>query len=66
MPGKKEERYTIASIVDGAINLTYFEEISSVRNGAGERVGICFAELLPHLYDGNRQDHGVLFKSFEQ
>ena len=66
VPGIKEEIYTITPIVDGAINLAYFEEICSVKNREGEEVGICFAELLPHLYDDNKQDHGVLFKSFEQ
>lgn len=65
VPGVKEEKYTITPIVDGAINLAYFEEICSVKNSKGEEVGLCFAELLPHLYDNNKQDHKNLFKNIE-
>ena len=65
VPGKKEENYTITPLVDGAINLAYFEEICVIKNSKGEEVGMCFAELLPHLYDDNKQDTTQLFKNYE-
>ena len=65
VPGKKEEKYTITPMMDGCINLAYFEELCSITNEAGQEVGMCFTELLPHLYDDNKQDSSVMFKNIE-
>ena len=47
MPGIKEERYEIRPIMDGQMNLAYFELLAEIINPSGERVGLCFVELLP-------------------
>ncbi len=47
LPGIKEEHYTITPYFEGNINFTYFEELCSIKNKAGEEVGMCFVELLP-------------------
>ncbi len=47
MPGIKEERYEIRPIMDGQVNLAYFELLAEIINPSGERVGYCFVELLP-------------------
>ena len=47
MPGIKEERYEIRPIMDGQMNLAYFELLAEIINPSGERVGYCFVELLP-------------------
>ena len=67
MPGRKEEHYTITPVMDGCINLSYFEELCSVRNEAGEEVGMCFTELFPHIYDDyvDRAAAAALLKNVE-
>ncbi|WP_062378751.1 lipocalin-like domain-containing protein [Demequina pelophila] len=66
VPGKKEERYTIAPIFDGNINLSYFEELCSVRNEAGEEVALAFVELLPGvLNEDNKGGSASLLKGVE-
>ena len=47
MPGIKEERYQIRPIMDGQMNLAYFELLAKIINPRGECVGYCFVELLP-------------------
>jgi hypothetical protein len=47
LPGVKEERYQIRSIMDGQMNLAYFELLAEIINPRNERVGLCFVELLP-------------------
>ena len=47
MPGVKEETYTIEPLMEGQVNIGYFEELCAVYNEANERVGYCFTELLP-------------------
>jgi len=47
LPGIKDERYRIRPILDGQMNLAYFELLAEIINPDGERVGYCFVELLP-------------------
>ena len=47
IPGVKEERYQIRPILDGQMNLAYFELLAELLNPDGQRVGFCFVELLP-------------------
>ncbi|MEN6595267.1 MAG: carotenoid 1,2-hydratase [Clostridiaceae bacterium] len=46
-PGRKEERYTIKPLLDGQMNLGYYELLAGVYNASGILVGYCFVELLP-------------------
>lgn len=55
LPGVKEERYEIRPILDGQMNLAYFELLAEVINPNGELVGYCFVELLPGVRNPNRQ-----------
>jgi len=47
LPGIKEERYEIRPIMEGQLNLAYFELMAEIINPKNERVGFCFVELLP-------------------
>jgi predicted secreted hydrolase len=47
LPGIKEERYQIRPIMDGQMNLAYFELLAEIINPSNECVGYCFVELLP-------------------
>ena len=47
LPGIKEEHYEIRPIMDGQMNLAYFELLAEIINPHNERVGLCFVELLP-------------------
>ncbi|MBN2168222.1 MAG: carotenoid 1,2-hydratase [Actinobacteria bacterium] len=61
VPGLKEEHYLVHPIIDGQMNLGYFELLAEVLNDSNERVGFCFVELLPGPY--NEKFKVVLFKS---
>ncbi len=47
IPGIKEEHYQIRPIMDGQVNLAYFELLAEIINPSNKRVGYCFVELLP-------------------
>lgn len=47
MPGIKDEKYKIAPLIDGQLNLVYFELIADIINNKDEKVGYCVVELLP-------------------
>lgn len=47
LPGIKEERYEIRPLMDGQMNLAYFELLAEIINPHNECVGFCFVELLP-------------------
>ena len=47
LPGIKEERYKIHPIMDGQMNLAYYELLAEIINPSDKRVGYCFVELLP-------------------
>ena len=51
LPGIKEEKYEIIPIMDGQMNLAYFELLADIVNKKGEKVGYCFVELLPLVRD---------------
>lgn len=47
IPGIKDESYRVEPIIDGQLNLAYFEQLARIYNSKGEEVGLCFVELLP-------------------
>ena len=47
MPGIKEEEYRLVPLIDGQLNLVYFELIADIINSKGEKVGYCIIELMP-------------------
>jgi len=47
LPGIKEERYEIRPLMEGQLNLTYFELLAEIIDPHGKRAGFCFVELLP-------------------
>ncbi|MCL2299995.1 MAG: carotenoid 1,2-hydratase [Firmicutes bacterium] len=47
LPGVKEESYTVKPLLEGQMNMGYYELLAGVYNPAGEQVGFSFAELLP-------------------
>jgi len=63
MPGIKEETYTIKPLMDGQMNLAYFELLAEIINKEGKSVGLCFVELLPGVRNPNmKQDFKNLIK----
>ena len=62
MPGVKEERYELCPVIDGQLNLAYFELLAEVINGKGERVGYCVVELLPGARNPGKRMGLDLFK----
>jgi len=63
LPGIKEERYQIRPIMDGQMNLAYFELLAEIINPRNERVGFCFVELLPGVRNpGKKISFKNLFK----
>lgn len=53
VPGIKDEKYTIHPIMDGQLKGVYFEQVCYIFNQKNERVGLCFAELLPGVRNTN-------------
>jgi len=53
LPGVKQERYRVMPIAGGQLNLAYFELLADIVNEAGQKVGYCFVELLPGVYNKN-------------
>lgn len=51
VPGLKEERYTITPLLKGQMNMGYYELLAGISNNKNERVGLCFVELLPGVYN---------------
>ena len=49
--GIKDERYTVTPIMEGQMNMGYYELLADINNAEGRRVGLCFAELLPGVYN---------------
>lgn len=47
LPGIKDEEYTVTPMIDGQLNLFFFELLAEVKDRAGETVGYCVVELLP-------------------
>jgi predicted secreted hydrolase len=59
IPGLKEERYTLMPMLEGQMNLGYYELLADIRNTKGEKVGMAFVELLPGAR--NKSFKNVLF-----
>ena len=57
LPGIKEERYEIRPLMDGQLNLAYFELMAEIINPENERVGFCFVELLPGVRNPTKKIH---------
>jgi predicted secreted hydrolase len=55
LPRIKEERYEIRPIMDGQLNLAYFELMAEIINTKNERVGFCFVELLPGVRNPDKK-----------
>ncbi len=51
IPDIKEGNYKIVPIIDGQLNLAYFEQLCYIYNKNGDEVGLCFVELLPGVYN---------------
>lgn len=47
VPGIKAEHYTITPLIEGMLNIGYFEQLCSIVDASGKMVGKCFVELLP-------------------
>ena len=63
MPGVKEEKYELRPLMDGQMNLGYFELIAGVINPNGETVGYCIVELLPGARDPQKKMGLDLFRN---
>lgn len=51
MPNVKDENYKIVPIIDGQLNLAYFEQLCYIYDRDGKEVGMSFVELLPGVYN---------------
>jgi predicted secreted hydrolase len=51
IPGLKDERYTITPLLEGQMNMGYFEQLAGIYNEKGDQAGLCFVELLPGVYN---------------
>lgn len=47
MKGTKDQEYTIVPIIDGQLNLFYYEMLADIKDKNGITVGYCVVELLP-------------------
>jgi len=62
MPGVKEEHYELRPVIEGQLNLAYFELLAEVINPQGEKVGLCVVELLPGARNPDKKMGLDLFK----
>lgn len=62
MPGVKEVRYELRPVIEGQLNLAYFELLAEVINPQGEKVGLCVVELLPGARNPDKKMGLDLFK----
>ena len=51
VPGLKAGSYTITPLLAGQMNMGYYELLASIDEPHGARVGLCFVELLPGVYN---------------
>ena len=63
MPGIKAEHYEIIPIMEGQLNLAYFEQLCYIYDENGREAGMCFVELLPGVYN-QKIDGKLLLKNF--
>jgi predicted secreted hydrolase len=62
LPGIKEERYEIRPVMEGQMNLAYFELLAEIRAAGGRRVGMCMVELLHGVYNPGKLNLSILRK----
>lgn len=58
LPGIKDEHYEIRPIMDGQMNLAYSELLAEIIDPQGDRVGLCFVELLPGVRNPGKRISG--------
>lgn len=63
IPGFKGEEFTIRPLMDGQLNLAYFEEVCTVVDKDGEEIGLTFVELLPGAYNDKVSPFGFFKKA---
>jgi len=51
VPGLKDENYTLNPLLKGQMNMGYYELLADIFNEKNEKVGVCFVELLPGVYN---------------
>lgn len=56
VPGLKDERYTIRPLFKGQMNMGYYELLADIFDECREKVGVCFVELLPGVYNSKFPD----------
>ena len=59
-PGLKDERYSIMPLLEGQMNMGYYELLAGIYNEKDAQVGLCFVELLPGVY--NRKFPDTVFR----
>ena len=65
MPNIKDVHYTIMPIIDGQLNLAYFEQLCTICDKDNNEVGLCFVELLPGVYN-KKIDGKLLLKKVDK
>ena len=63
IPGFKGEDFTIRPLMDGQLNLAYFEEVCEVYDKDGQKLGLTFVELLPGVYNDEISPLGFFKKA---
>ena len=56
VPGLKDECYTIRPLFKGQMNMGYYELLADIFDECQEKVGVCFIELLPGVYNSRFPD----------
>lgn len=62
LPGIKEGYYKIIPVMEGQMNLAYFEQLCYIYDKNGTEKGMCFVELLPGVYN-QKIDGKLLMKN---
>lgn len=47
----KDKKYKVVPIIEGQLNLAYFEQLCYIYDENNQKVGYCFVELLPGVYN---------------
>ncbi len=61
LPNVKDGHYTIIPLIEGQLNLAYFEQLCRIYDSNKKEVGLCFVELLPGVYN-KKLDAKLLIK----
>lgn len=60
LPGIKQEYYTVRPLMEGQVNMAYYEQLCDVLDADGHQAGLCFVELLPGVYNEKYANLGIL------